>query len=150
MTISDPATAVILAYRKNRLNNRLIFGTSDFEVRRGWHRKLAVFRAGKIFGYERWRGDKYGTQDWSLSVCETMNGGAFTQIPGVMPGAKLLLQTRGKTKTKRALTCIDALKADQTELENRPAMLWRDLHHKLIAGQKSSQIIEELTSVYSC
>lgn len=146
----DPATAVIIAYRKNRLNNRLIFGAPNDEIRRGWHRKLAIFTAGHIFGYERWRGDKYGTQDWTLVVCEAVNGGAFSQIPGVMPGANLLLHTRGKTKTKRALRCFDALKQDHPKLENVPVMVWRDLHHRLLVGQKEIQIIDDFARGVPC
>ncbi len=146
----DPATAVILAYRKNRLNNRLIFGRPEHEIRRGWHRKLAVFRAGNIFAYERWRGDKYGTQDWSLLVCETVSGGNFTQIPGVIPGANLLLHARGKTKVKRTLKCFDALKQTHSKLESVPISVWRDLHHRLLAGQKAPEIIDHFACVYPC
>jgi hypothetical protein len=145
-----PATAVIISYRKNRQNNRLVFGLPDIEIRRGWHRKLAVFSAGQVFGYERWRGDKYGTQAWSLWVCETVDTGAYTQVPGVMPGANLLLHVRGKTKVKRALACLDALREDQNSLENRPAELWCDLHHRLLAGQKETQIIKAITRGFLC
>ena len=145
-----PATAVIISYRKNRQNNRLVFGSPDIEIRRGWHRKLAVFSAGQVLGYERWRGDKYGTQAWSLLVCETVDTGAFTQVPGVMPGANLLLHTHGKTKTKRALQCLDTLRQGQTALENVPKTLWQELHHRLLAGQKETQILTGLTETYPC
>lgn len=145
-----PATAVIISYRKNRQNNRLVFGLPDIEIRRGWHRKLAVFSAGQVFGYERWRGDKYGTQAWSLLVCETVDTGAFTQVPGVIPGANLLLHTQGKTKTKRALQCLDTLRQGQTALENVPKTLWQELHHRLLAGQKEIQILTGLAETYPC
>lgn len=143
-------TAVLVTYRKNRLNHRLIFGTPAFEVRRGWHRKFAVFSPGNIFAYERWRGDKYGTQDWSLVVCETLGTGAFTQIPGVMPGAQLFLHARGKTKIRRALQCFDVLKQGRPRLETVPVSVWRDLHHKLCAGQNEAQILDHLEQVYPC
>ncbi len=146
----DPATAVIIAYRKNRLNNRLIFGTPEHEIRRGWHRKLAVFAAGNVFAYERWRGDNYGTQDWSLVVCETVSGGTLTQIPGVMPGANLLLYARGKTRVKRALQCFDALKQTYPELESVPILAWRDLHHSLLIGRSAASILDEHMQVYPC
>ena len=98
----------------------------------------------------RWRGDKYGTQAWSLLVCETVDTGAFTQVPGVMPGANLLLHTHGKTKTKRALKCLDTLRQGQTALENVPKTLWQELHHRLLAGQKETQILTGLTETYPC
>ncbi|MEL7539914.1 MAG: DUF2840 domain-containing protein [Pseudomonadota bacterium] len=144
------ATAVIIAYRKKRLNTRLIFGMPRLEIRRGWHRKLAIFYPGDMFGYKRWRGDKYGTQAWSLVICESVNASPMTRIPGVMPGAKLLLNARGKTKVKRALACLDALKEEQTAPENRPARLWHDLHHRLLAGQKEAEIIDALSRGVPC
>lgn len=144
------ATAVVIAYRKNRLNTRLIFGKPRHEIRRGWHRKLAVFYPGDMFAYERWRGDQYGTQAWSLVVCKAMSTSALTQIQGVIPCAKLLLNVGGKTKVKRTLSLFDALKAANPNLETLPETCWRDLHHRLATGEKTAQIIADMTDVLPC
>ena len=146
----DAVTAVLITYRKHRHNHRLIFGAPICEVRRGWHRKFALFNAGQVFGYERWRGDKFGTQDWSLCVCKTVDRGPLTQVPGVMPGVKILVQARGKTKVKRTLLCIDALKNTAIALETQPEVVWRELHHRLLIGQNESQITSDLASFSSC
>lgn len=143
-------TAVVITYRKKRLNHRLIFGAPTLEIRRGWHRKLAIFSAGQVFGYERWRADKYGTQRWELFVCAAVNIAPFTQIPGVIPGAKLLLHIRAKTKIKRALECIDCLKKEAEFLDNQPESFWRELHHRLVAGQSESKILAHLKDTSAC
>ncbi len=146
----EKATAVIIAFRKNRLNTRLIFGKPRVEIRRGWHRKLAVFYSGDVFGYERWRGDKYGTQDWSFVVCVANSAGAVTRIRGVIPGAKLLLKVSGKTKTKRALAVIDAFKLRYRQLETLPEPRWRELHHRLATGELAPRIIADMTEAERC
>ena len=146
----EHVTAVIIAYQKNRLNTRLIFGTPRVEIRRGWHRKLALFYPGDVFGYERWRGDKYGTQGWTFSVCAAASNGTVTRICGVVPGAKLLLRVSGKAKVKRALTALDALKLENPRLEKLPETRWRELHHALATGQTAAQISAQLQAEVSC
>ncbi len=127
-------TAVIIAYRKNRLNNRLIFGAPIATVRRGWRRELAIFEPGQIFAYERWRADWYGTQDWRLFVCEAAEPGATTPAPGVIPGADLLLHTKGAVRTKRALAAIEMLKKRTPPLASIPPAHWRRLHNDIESG----------------
>lgn len=127
----DQFTVVIIAYRKKRLNHRLIFGAPVFTIRRGWRRELAAFDPGQVFAYERWHGDKYGTQDWRLFVCAAVDGGSVTNVPGVKPGADVLLQARGRTRVKRALAAIDVLKAAHPAIEKLPVAQWRQLHNTL-------------------
>ncbi len=127
-------TVVIIAYRKKRLNHRLIFGVPVFTIRRDWRRELAAFEAGQVFAYERWHGDKYGTQDWRLFICAAVDGGSVTNVPGVKPGAEVLLQARGRTRVKRALDAIGALKTTHPAIEKLPVAQWRQLHNSLETG----------------
>ena len=131
-------TVVILQYRKNRLNHRLVFGTASFEVRRGWRRRLAAFAPEKTFCYERWAAGEHGTREWRLFVCRTSSHGSVTKIPGVLPGAHLLLEARGKTKVKRAFAAIDTLKRDGAGLEDLAPHRWRALHNALQTRQSIS------------
>ena len=128
-------TAVILQYRKNRLNHRLVFGTARFIVRRGWRRRLAAFAPDATFGYERWQAGEHGTRDWRLFVCRTSSQGSLTKIPGVLPGAVLLFEARGKTKVKRA---FDAIRREGESLEDLAPHRWRALHNALQTRQSTS------------
>ena len=128
----DIVTAVLISHRKNRINNRLRFGTPRALIRLGWHRQCAVFNPGQMFGYIRWRANQYGTQDWRLLVCRAGQGGTYTQSPGVIPAAELLLSTRGSTQTKRALSAIDALEKHANGLEYVTAAYWRHLQNRLL------------------
>jgi len=124
-------TVVVIQYRKNRINHRLLFGAPDMVLRRGWRRNLAAFAPDQTFGYERWSAGEYGTREWRLFVCRTSSSGVLTKIPGIMPGAVLLLEARGKSKVKRAFAALDALKNDGETLENLPSHRWRALHNSL-------------------
>jgi len=136
MTKARNLTAVLIVYRKNRINHRLRFGTPVAMVRRGWHRALAVFEPGQIFGYIRWRGDKYGTQDWRLYVVQARTTGPIVDIDGIIPGADIFLETRGSTRTKRALALLDRLEAGGQSLESVTPAYWRHAHNALITGRE--------------
>ena len=138
---NDRYTAVIIQYRKNRLNNRLIFGEPALEVRRGWRRSLACFRPGQTFGYERWRGDHYGTQDWRIFVCLAVDGGgAVTAVPGILPGANILFAARGATRVRRALGLIHNTAASNCRPEQIKPHRWRVLHNALETGASIDEL----------
>lgn len=127
-------TAVIVSYRKNRKNHRIVFGEPQMEIRRGWRRKIAAFAPGAVFAYERWRGDRYGTQEWRLFICEAQAGGAIAKIPGVLPGADVLVAAKGKTRVKRAFAAMDVIGRAFGPLETIPAWRWRRLHNDIETG----------------
>jgi len=142
-------TAVILSYRKNRHNHRLLFGSPEVEIRRGWHRKLAVFSPHRLFAYERWEANQFGTQRWEIFVCRTGIDGSLTKVQGVIPAAELLLNVQGKTKTKRLLSVLDQLKNSHINLENIADRYWSELHSSFEAGSKTrlhELILEAQTS----
>lgn len=124
-------TAVQVVYRKNRINHRLRFGAPLIEARLDWQRKLVAFGPGSVFGYIRWRANRYGTQDWRLFVLRTVESGLLSTIPGVVPGADILLATRGTTRTQRALDQLDTLEQGAGGLSQVTDAYWRHLHNRL-------------------
>ena len=143
-------TAVIVSYQKNRRNYRLLFGTPEQEIRRGWHRKLAVFEPGKVFAYEQWDANSFGTQRWKIMVCRAVNSGSITRIFGVEPGAKLLLMTQGKTNSKRFLECLDGLKARALDPETIRDRHWMELCLRLDAGAKANEALSIFEKQATC
>jgi len=143
---AEQLTAVYIRYRKNRINHRLRFGTPSIQTRLGWHESLISFAPDQIFGYIRWSANEYGTQDWRLFVCKVggksqnmigLSGGntgrhnRLTRIPGVLPGAHVLLKTQGATRVKRALKFIDTLESEMGDLGLVTENYWRHLHNRL-------------------
>ncbi len=134
MTTARNLTAVLIVYLKNRINHRLRFGIPILESRLDWRRKASAFTAGATFGYIRWRANRYGTQDWRFFVIQTVADGPITAVPGVIPGGVLLLATRGRTRTARALSVVDALEKEAGNLENISPAYWRHLANRLAVG----------------
>ncbi len=124
-------TAVQVVYRKKRINHRLRFGAPLTEARLDWRRKLVAFAPGSVFGYIRWRANRFGTQDWRLFVLRSVESGALSTVPGVMPGADILLATRGTTRTQRAFDHLDTLEQDAGGLSHVTDAYWRHLHNRL-------------------
>lgn len=147
---ADSLTAVYIRYRKDRINHRLRFGAPTLETRLDKYSAVAAFIPTQIFGYIRWSANEYGTQDWRLFVCKTAGnphhidgqGGGntghhnrLTRIPGVMPGAHILLKTQGKARVKRALGYIDGLEKETGNLDLVTESYWRHLHNRLEVGR---------------
>ena len=143
-------TAIVLSYRKKRKNYRLLFGHPQQEIRRDWHRKLAVFEPGELFAYERWEANSYGTQRWQIMVCRTVLNGSVTKIPGVYPGAKLLLMVNGKTKSKRFLSCLDWLKSSAIVPETIRDRIWMELALALNSGAKLGEALAIIKEKSPC
>ncbi len=132
MTAEKYCTAFDINYVEGRANFRLLFGEPDRINHKNRSRSIAVFSQNSTVGYLRWRANEYGTQVWRCFVVGTVAAGErATRIPGVKPGARVLLSTRGKTYTKRFLGRLDALKKRNHALEHVPDAYWRHLHLRL-------------------
>ena len=111
-------------------------------MRSNWQRAFAVFRPGQLFGYIRWHGNKYGTQDWRFYIAKACKPGPLVRVNGILPGADILLETRGAARTKRALEWIDRLEETDAGLENISPAFWRHAHNALTTGQIPHPISE--------
>lgn len=125
---SGPITRLSLSRAGQRGNDRLLLGRSIQSVRVHEKREVLRFKPPQIFGFVRWRGDQYGTQTWRVVVAQAgFPGERLTRIPGISPGAHLLLHAFGKTRAKRALRVIDMLSEANVLHEIAPAY-WRHVH----------------------
>ena len=120
-------TTVSIAWRKRRRNHRLLFGKPTRWVRLDWRRRLAVFEPGQLFGYERWRANQYGTQEWQIFILKAAKANTrICQIPGVLPGADLLLSAHGTTGSRRLLKVLDHV-SETIRLDVLSEMSWRQI-----------------------
>ena len=121
-------TRLLLHKTGKSANDRLLFGWPVSSTNHSNSTALNVFETGQIFGFVRWRGDGYGTQTWRVCVAEAgAPGEELTRIPGIDPGAHLLLHAFGKMRAKRALRAIDGLAERHVLHEIAPAF-WRHAH----------------------
>jgi hypothetical protein len=85
-----------------------------------------AFKPHLTFAYVRWCRNAYGTVSWQLYICKTVCSGRVSRVPGVRPGAEILLRARGKEAVGRTLSCLAAIeKTHAVTLENIPASFWR-------------------------
>jgi len=129
-----PLTCVALAYEAQRINLYLRFGQPERTVRIDRWRRCAMFLPTAMFCRIHWQAGDYGTTRWQLMVMQAGTPhDAVQRIPGVLPGARLLLHARGEKKVRAVLAMIDAIEAlDIAAIDVSPAY-WRTLGNRLCA-----------------
>jgi len=131
---STPLTRVALAYVDQRIDIYLRFGTPAHIVRFDRWRRCAVFLPNAVFCRIRWQSNDYGTIRWQLMVmqtCAPLDGAQ--RIPGVQPGAHLLLHAEGENQVRAVLERIDAIEALGIASAAVSPAYWRTLANRLAA-----------------
>ncbi|OSQ46466.1 DUF2840 domain-containing protein [Thalassospira sp. MCCC 1A01428] len=130
-----PLTRVLLAYFESRFKLYLRFGEPVRVVRFDRWRRVAVFPLGAIVCRIRWQANDYGTVRWQLMVMQAgLPRDVMQRIPGVQPGARLLLHTEGDHAVRTVLACIDAIEALGIAPVTVSPAYWRTLANRLAAG----------------
>ena len=131
---STPLTRVSLAYVEHRIKLYLRFGEPARTLRLDRWRSVAMFVPNAMFCRIRWQSNDFGTIRWQLMVMQACTPLDDAQrIPGVQPGARLLLHAEGDNTVRAVLERIDAIEA----LGIAPAAVspayWRTLGNRLAA-----------------
>lgn len=134
MAEQNSYSAVLLHHRKKRINHRLLFGEPSNIVRLDWQRSLAVFQQDQVLGYIRWLGNKYGTQTWTIYVLQTSKTGTMTGVPGVHPGAEILLEASGKVAVKAVFQVIEDHERAGVTAADFSRCYWRHVHAMVLEG----------------
>ena len=129
-----PLTRVALAYLEHRFKLYLRFGEPVRTLQLDRWRRCAVFLPNAMLCRIRWQANDYGTIRWQLMVMQACTPlDAVQRIPGVQPGARLLLHTEGDANVRAVLERIDGIET----LGIAPAAVspayWRTLANRLAA-----------------
>jgi len=82
----------------------------------------------------RWQANDYGTIRWQLMVMQSCTPlDAAQRIPGVQPGARLLLHAEGENQVRAVLSRIDAIEALGIAPATVSPAYWRTLANRLAA-----------------
>lgn len=129
-----PLTRVSLAYVEQRIDLYLRFGEPTRTIRLDRWRRVAMFPPGALFCRIRWYANDYGTIRWQLMVMQACTPlDAAQRIPGVLPGARLLLHAEGKPAVRAVLAKIDAIEALGIAAIDVSPAYWRTLGNRLSA-----------------
>jgi len=131
---ATPLTRVSLAYVEQRIDLYLRFGEPERIIRLDRWRRVAVFLPGAMFCRIRWQANDYGTVRWQLMVMQACTPlDAAQRIPGVLPGARLLLHAEGELVVRAVLAQIDAIEALGISAIDVSPAYWRTLGNRFAA-----------------
>lgn len=129
-----PLTRVSLAYVHQRFNLYLRFGQPEHTVQLDHWRRCAVFKPLAIFCRVRWQANDHGTTLWQLMVLHAGTAlDTMQRLPGVRPGARLLLHAEGELKVRTVLQQIDAIEAQGIDASTVTPAYWGTLGNRLAA-----------------
>jgi hypothetical protein len=131
---SAPLTRVALAYIEARFKLYLRFGEPARTHQLDRWRRCAVFLPNAVLCRIRWQANDYGTIRWQLMVMQACTSlDAAQRIPGVQPGACLLLHAEGDGQVRAVLERIDAIEARGIAPADASPAYWRTLANRLAA-----------------
>lgn len=129
-----PLTRVALATIEPHFNLYLRFGEPAHTLRLDRWRRWAVFLPGAMLCRIRWQANDYGTVRWQLMVMQACTPlDAAQRIPGVQPGARLLLNAEGDAHVRAVLQRIGAVEALGIAPAATSPAYWRTLANRLAA-----------------
>ncbi|MDB6430138.1 DUF2840 domain-containing protein [Pseudomonas aeruginosa] len=129
-----PLTCVSLAYIEPRFKLYLRFGEPVRTLRLDRWRRCAVFLPNAVLCRIRWQANDYGTIRWQLMVMQACTPlDAAQRIPGVQPGARLLLHAEGDANVRAVLERIDGIEAQGIAAIDVSPAYWRTLGNRLAA-----------------
>lgn len=131
---SAPLTRVALAYIEPRFKLYLRFGEPARTHQLNRWRRCAVFLPGAMLCRIRWEANDYGTIRWQLMVMQACTPlDAAQRIPGVQPGARLLLHAEGENAVRAVLERIDGIEGQGIAAIDVSPAYWRTLGNRLAA-----------------
>ena len=131
---SAPLTRVSLAYIEPRFKLYLRFGEPARTLRLDRWRRCAVFLPRAMFCRVRWEANDYGTIRWQLMVMQAATPlDDIQRIPGVRPGARLLLHAEGENAVRAVLERIDGIEGQGIAAIDVSPAYWRTLGNRLAA-----------------
>jgi hypothetical protein len=128
-------TQVELYFVKGKIERWLRFGKPIRERTLDRRRRVATFAPGAIFAFIRWASNAHGTLVSRIDILRACDDGEpYSTVPGVKPGAEILLRTIGWEKVQRVLRAIDAVEALGFLPQEVCPDYWRHVHNRLVAG----------------
>lgn len=140
--MASDLTLVSLAAAETGLSARLIFGAPHLIRDTGREGRIAAFKPGDVFGYERKRADYRAAGGWQFHVIQAgARGNRISIIPGVVPGGILLLSALQHHHARRALDAARMVleHADPSALSSA---FWQRASTQLQAGLPMADLLE--------
>ena len=128
-------TEVELYFVKGKIERWIRFGApiSDQTIDR--RRRVVAFAPDAVFGFMRWAANEHGTRVSRIDILRACaDGEPRSTVPGVKPGAEILLRAFGWDKVQPVLRAIDAVEALGFAPQEICPDHWRHVHSRLAVG----------------
>lgn len=147
---TPPLTRVSLAYVHQRFNLFLRFGQPERTLQLDHWRRCAIFNPSAIFCRVRWQANDHGTTLWQLMVLQAGTPlETLQRLPGVRPGARLLLNVEGELKVRAVLQQIDVIEAQGVDVCTVATAYWGTLGNRLAAWTSGPSVAPLQLPAYS-
>lgn len=131
-----PLTQVELLHLDGRDERWIRFGRVAAERMLDRRRRVICFASGSIFAFVRWASGDYGTASSRIDILRACRPGEImTTMPGVTPGADVLLRLSGWPKVERALQTIDQVEAVGIDAVDVCPDHWRHVHNRITTAE---------------
>ena len=128
-------TRATVLFLDGKVNDRVRFGRPMAERITDRRCRVELFAPGALFGYVQWRANAFGTELWRLWVLRAGEPDArLSTVPGIAPGADILVSVAGAARVSRMLELIDAIEATGTDPADVPESYWRMSQNRLSSG----------------
>jgi len=112
----------------------LRFGKPVHSARAGRGQRVQYFEPRAVFGLLRWHGNECGTTHCEFSILRAVAPQeAASTVPGVIPGAEVLLTVSSVANVRRVLAIVREIKAQGIPASEVSPDYWRCVHHRLVA-----------------
>jgi hypothetical protein len=128
-------TEVELYFVKGKIERWIRFGTPIIDQTIDRRRRIVSFAPGAIFGFMRWAANEHGTRISRIDILRACDDGEpRSTVPGVKPGAEILLRAFSWEKVQPVLKAIDAVEALGFDPQEICPDHWRHVHSRLSSG----------------
>jgi hypothetical protein len=118
----------------------LRFGNPIHSARIGRGQRVHYFEPDAVFGLLRWHGNEFGTTHCEFSILRAVPGRTIAiTVPGVTPGAEILLAGSSVATVRRVLALVRDIKAQGIPASEVSPDYWRSVHQRLIAHVPPSE-----------
>lgn len=130
--MSHKLTRVHLHFGGNAFNHYTRFGHPLFRKTTSKREAYDFYAEGSIFAYVRWQANDFGTRSWRLLILRS--GDEFSDlyaIPGICPGADVLLDVEGKSRVLRVFEAINAIEKSQIDPADVAPYYWIEINARI-------------------
>jgi hypothetical protein len=125
-----------LVFYRHRVGRWIRFGQVAEEHLVSRRTRFVGFAPGAVFAFVRWASSGGGAGIARLDILQAVcRSSPCSTVPGVTPGAEILLRLTGWPKVRKALEAIDAIEALGIDPADAAPDYWRHLGQRLSVGE---------------